>query len=150
MGTASVPPSDLRAYFGVATGGSGALVTLIPALPRSQGFIITDVAAFDIGYSETFADIEFVQGNAVIARLTVNDRAGTSGHHQYHFNSGIPVKPGSPLVARIVRDGGYEGVSITLSGYLYTTQKKGTGPLPDEVRDRPELSLNTTPGLIVE
>lgn len=135
---ADVEPSRIRTFSGVVTGGPGATISMIPSLPRNQNFIITDVVAFDISYSATFADLEFRQGDETIARLAFNGRAGYGGTFSYHFVSGIPVKAGLPVAARVVRDGGYEGMSILIGGYLYRAPKAGT--TTSGGADLPELS----------
>lgn len=108
-------PAKIHSYYAEGTDN----ITIIPSVPGTNGFIITDIIA---NHSATGTDNSgwLKQGTEQIAHVEIPRIYATmttrTAPNSYHFASGIRLSPGTALVLDVADPA---SVRITVMGYEF-------------------------------
>ncbi len=103
-------PAKIHSFYG----HGASTFELTDAVPGDHGFIITDVVT-----ATGQPDVKFVelhQGSTVKLRLLSRGAGGIEPSCSFHFESGVRLEPGEPLIVQPI--GSYEHF-VTVTGYAF-------------------------------
>ena len=103
-------PEDIRRYFVHCPSNCESAFVVIPKVEGTNGFVITDIVAYNI----TSVRFRLFEDGAQLLQVNV----GPSPSHAFkpNFTSGLPVSPGSTITADATSN---SNTWVTVMGYVY-------------------------------
>ena len=121
-GTTAVPPKSIRSFFALVQPSAAqtwTTATIAQSVTATNGFIITDILAHEVGNNGTY--VEIYENANLLTRLVVGPSTTsgvTWGPSNTNLGTGIPVAPGSRIDARVYTMQA-SPVAVTVCGYVW-------------------------------